>query len=526
MNPDDFRRPLRPGFETVGGCRPGQLSSETLDELKRICGEENVLSDDYSRTRAGAGKSMFDLFRLRAGEFENVPDAVLRPRNRNDVARIIEYCNRHRIAVYAFGGGSSVTRGIECVRGGVSLDLGAHMNRVLGFSESNQSVTVEPGVTGPQLEEYLNKLKQRGEAERDYTCGHFPQSFEYSTVGGWVVTRGAGQNSTYYGKIEDIVLSQEYITPVGEIITQDYPRQSIGPDMDQIMMGSEGAFGILVAVTLKVRRYQPQNTRRLSFLFPSWEQGRTAMREIMQGEFGVPSVFRLSDPEETDFGLKLYGIEGTLIDSLLRLRGYRPGERCLMLASVDGEGESTRLIQRKIARECRKHGGASATGYGVRRWEHGRFRDPYMREDLMDFGIVIDTLECAVSWENLDRVHRGVRDYCHSRPATICMAHMSHVYPQGANLYFIFIAKMASLNEFAEYHRGILDSILEHGAAMSHHHGIGKMSAPWFRKQLGPDSFAVLRALKEHFDPNGIMNPGGTLGFDSDAESPGGRPDQ
>lgn len=516
MSDAEFCQPIKAGLELARAGRPVSLSHEVLAELRAICGAENVLTDDYTRVRAGAGKSMFDLFRLRNGEFQNIPDAVLRPRDRNDVKRIIAFCNDRSIAVYAFGGGSSVTRGTECVRGGVSLDLAALMNRILSFNETNQTVTVEPGVTGPQLEMYLNQLRDRGEAGHNYTCGHFPQSFEYSTVGGWVVTRGAGQNSTYYGKIEDIVLSQRYITPVGEIKTGDTPRQAIGPDIDQIMMGSEGAFGILVEVTLKVRRYEPRNTRRFSFLFRSWEAGQTATREILQGEFGFPSVFRLSDPEETDFALKLYGIEGTPIDGLLKLRGYRPGERCLLLGSTDGERDFTRLVRRKIARICRGHGGASTTGYAVRRWEHGRFRDPYMREDLMDFGVVIDTLECAVTWENLERVRTGVRAYCHSRPATICLAHISHFYPQGANLYFIFIAKMDSLAEFADYHCGLLDSILEHGAAMSHHHGVGKMTAPWFKRQMGPDSFAVLTALKQHFDPNGIMNPGGTLAFDLD----------
>ena len=514
MTDDDFQARTNTGEMPVAVQQPSCFAAETLADLAAIVGEENVKIDDWSRASVCYGKTMVDVMRLRAGVIENPPDAVVDPRNADDVRRLVEYCNEHRIPIVAFGAGSGVTQGAECVQGGISLRLSTHMKRILSVDPVNQTATVEPGIYGPELEQMLNEAPERFGTPHRYTCGHFPQSFEYSTVGGWVVTRGAGQNSTYYGKIEDLVLSQKYVTPVGDILTVDVPAKATGPDIDQIMIGSEGAYGILVEVTLKLYRYAPENRRRFSFVFRDWESGVEACREIMQGEFGFPSVFRLSDPEETDVAFKLYGVEGTPLEPILAWLGYRSMERCLLLGHTDGDKDQGKLIQRKIRRICRRHGALYATGYVTKRWEHGRFRDPYMREDLGDFGIMLDTLECGVSWANLHHVWASVREVCHARPGTVCMSHASHFYPQGTNLYFIFIARMDDLNEYRAYQASILDAIQKSGATMSHHHGIGRMTAPWLEAQIGTNQLHVFRALKRHFDPNHIMNPGGTLALD------------
>ena len=518
LTDDDFRARTNTGETPVRVEQPCRLSAETLAGLAAIVGPENVATADLSRARVCYGKTMLDVLRLRAGVVENPPDAVVHPRNADDVRQLVAFCDEHRIPIVPFGAGSGVTRGSECVRGGISLVLRTHMNRILAVDPIDQTVTVEPGIYGPALEQALNEAPARFGTPHRYTCGHFPQSFEYSTVGGWVVTRGAGQNSTYYGKIEHLVLSQKYVTPAGDIVTVDVPAKATGPDIDQIMIGSEGTYGILVEVTLKLHRYRPEARQRFSFVFRDWESGCAACREVMQGEFGFPSVFRLSDPEETDVAFKLYGVEGTPLDPILKRLGYRPLERCLLLGHTDGDKDYGKLVKRKIKRICKRYGALYTTGYVTKRWEHGRFRDPYMREDLGDFGIMLDTLECGVSWSNLQRVWKGVREYCHSRPRTVCMTHASHFYPQGANLYFIFIARMDSLEEYVEYQAGILDAIRKHGATMSHHHGIGRSFAPWLEGQIGTNQLAVFRALKRHFDPHNIMNPGGTLALDLPSE--------
>ncbi len=513
MTDDDFREPQNMALDEVSFDVPSTFSPENMETFRNIVGEENVKTDDFSRLEVTYGKAMYDAFRLREKIVENLADAVLRPRNKEDIRKIVEYCNEKRIPVYVFGAGSSVTRGIECMEGGVSLDMRVHMKKIVSLNEKNQTVTVEPGIFGPDLEKVLNNAPELFQTNHAYTFGHFPQSFEYSSVGGWIVTRSAGQNSTYYGKIEDLVISQEYVTPAGTVKTHEYPASATGPSIDQIMIGSEGTFGILVSATLKMHRYKPENTRRFSFIFKSWGDAVDAVREVMQGEFGYPSVFRLSDPEETDIAMKLYGIEGTIIDKILKMRGYRTGEKCLLIGTTDGDSDFTTLVKRKIKKVCRKYGAMNTTGFVTKSWEHGRYRDPFMREDLQDYGIIVDTLECSVNWEQLHHVHTSVREYCKSRPRTVCMTHSSHFYPQGTNLYFIFIGKMGK-DEFVEYHRGILDAIQRSGAAMSHHHGIGKLFAPWLEGQLGKSLIDILAALKSHFDPNNIMNPGGTLGLD------------
>lgn len=514
MTDENFRVPEKTGMEQVSFKKPIFLTDRQIETFRRLAGIENVKTDDYSRLQVAYGKTMMDLMRLREGIVENIPDIVIHPRDKHDIEKIVQYCNEEKIPVYVYGGGSSVTRGVECVKGGISLDMRVHMNKVIAFNEINQTITVESGMSGPNLEETLNNAPKLFKAKRAYTCGHFPQSFEYSVVGGWVVTRGAGQNSTYFGKIEDIVVCQEYVTPVGIIKTEEYPAVATGPSIDEIMMGSEGAYGILVSVTLKIFRHMPENQRRFSYIFKNWEDARNAAREIMQGQFGFPSVFRLSDPEETDVMMKSYGVEDTVIDKILVLRGYKPMERCLFLGFTDGERNFTRVLKRNVHRVCKRYGAMYTTGYVTKAWEKGRFTDPYMREDLQDYGIMMDTLECSVSWDRMEEVHEGVRKFCKSRPNTICMTHMSHVYPQGSNLYFIFLAKMDSIQEYLDYQHGILDSIQKYGASMSHHHGIGKMTAPWLECQIGRNQLEVFKALKRHFDPNNIMNPGGTLALD------------
>jgi len=509
-----FEKPRGMGMTEVPEDRPSRLEQKHLEALRDIVGPDDAFTDVYHRLRIAYGKTMVDLMRLREGIIENLPDLVLQPRDRGELRRIVDYCDANSIPLYVYGGGSSVTRGVEAMKGGVSLDMRVHLKRVLSFDEKNQTITVEAGMSGPELERVLRDAPAALGASRAYTCGHLPQSFEYSVVGGWVVTRGAGQNSTYYGKIEDMVTAQDYVCPRFDLRTRDVPAAADGPDIDQIMMGSEGTLGVLYSATLKVRRYMPRNTRRFSFVFRTWDEAKEAAREIMQGEFGYPSVFRLSDPEETDVALKLYGVDGTPLDALMAARGYKPGERCLLLGTADGEAGFTRHLKRMVKRICHRHGALYATGWVQKSWEHSRFSDPYMREDLQDYGIMIDTLECSVTWSNLETVHTGVREFCHSRPDTICMTHMSHFYPQGCNLYFIFIAKMEKIDEYLAYQGGILDSIQKHGATMSHHHGIGKMTAPWLEGDVGSEAMALFRALKAHFDPNNIMNPGGTLALD------------
>jgi len=512
MSDSDFSHKQNEGNEKVVLNRPPALTPERIRALSSIVGEGNSALDDYSRVKYSSAKTSEEILELRRGVVREVCDMVLHPRDKQDVQKIVQYCDAERIPVTVFSGGSSVNFGCRPYKGGVTLVMSTHMNKLLEVNELNQTARVQPGMFGPAYEEALNRAPEIFRCKRRYTCGHFPQSFEYSTVGGWVVTLGSGQASTYYGDACDIVFSQEYVTPAGNFKTLDYPATATGPKVNEIMKGSEGAWGILVEVTMRIFRYMPENRKRFGFMYPNWEAAVNASREIMQGEFGRPAIYRISDPEETERGLKLYGVPG-FVDAFLARLGFRPMERCLSLGNVEGDRDYTGLVAKKIKSIARKHGAISLTGYAARKWEHTRYTEPYMREDLNDYGIFTDTLEASVTWDNIHRVHQGVRAFVKKRPGTICMTHASHFYPQGANLYFIFLARM-DVAEYIPFQNDVIDRIVEYGGTLSHHHGVGRLLAPWMEKHLGREQMAVLKALKHHFDPHGIMNPGGQLGLD------------
>jgi alkyldihydroxyacetonephosphate synthase len=495
------------------------LGEKNIDDLNTLVGPQNVSTKTGNRIKAGYGQAYYDAVRLREGTLENLPDIVITPENEEMVQNVLAYCVQNQIPLYVVSGRSSVTRGFEAVKGGITLDMSVHMNQIISFNETNQMITVQPGIYGPKLERSLNDAVGKFGAKRAYTCGHFPQSFEYSTVGGWVATRGAGQNSTYYGKIEDMVISQKYITPAGTIQTQDFPRQATGPDIDQIMIGSEASFGVLVEVTLKVFRYLPENRRHFSYMFKDWQSALAATREIMQTENGFPSVFRISDPEETEIAMHMYKVAGGPAEKLLAFLGFEANKKCLMLGWTEGGKHLSKASHRNIKQICRAHNALSLNLFQVtKKWQHGRFRDPYMRDDLADFGIIIDTLECSVTWENVEKVHSGVRSVIKAHENIVCMTHMSHMYPQGGNLYFIFLKRYKDRQDYLRLQYSILEAIYQNGASMSHHHGMGKQIAPWLEGQIGSKELALLKSIKDHFDPNNILNPGGTLGLDMSEE--------
>jgi alkyldihydroxyacetonephosphate synthase len=512
---DHFKVSVSDGNRKAAYCQPTRvISPEHAATIAGIVGEDNVSVDPYDRLKFATGKTMEESLRLRQGEVRAVSDLVVHPRHKKDVRQLVGYCNRKQIPVYVYGGGSSVNFGLMPSKGGITLVMGTHMNQVVRLNETNQTVTVQAGIMGPDYERALNDAPRRFHAKHRYTGGHFPQSFEFSSVGGWVVTLGSGQMSSYYGDACDLVISQEYVTPVGDLKTHDFPATANGPSVDRMMIGSEGCFGVLVEVTLKIFRYLPENRRYFSFIFPTWMKAVDAGREIAQGQFGMPAVFRLSDEEETHIGLKLYGIDGTLMDRIMRLRGYQPMQRCLMIASAEGEKRFAGNVKRCVKRICRHFGGMYLTGYPTRQWVPGRFKDPYLREDLNDFGILIETMDTAVTWDRLHPLHRGVRKLIKSRPETLCMTHASHFYAQGTNLYFIFITRAKDIDDFVAFQERILHAFQQLGGSPTHHHGIGKLFSPWMQPHLGDAQMGVLRALKRHFDPNTIMNPGGQLGLD------------
>ncbi len=516
LTDEDFRQTPHVGDDPVAAQPAVELEPSLIDELRGIVGSDNVQLDDYSRVRYSHGKLAEEIVCLKRGVAGRITDAVVHPRSMEDVQGIVALCDAHRVPVTVYGGGSSVTKGLMPERGGVTLVLSTHMNRVLEVNELNQTARVQAGCMGPELERVLNNAHQVHHTRYRYTCGHFPQSFEISSVGGWVVTLGSGQASTYYGDAADLVLGVVMVTPTGVVRTADFPSFAAGPKVLDVIKGSEGAFGVVVELMIRVFRHMPENRRYFSYLFPSWKAAVDATREICQGEFGLPAVLRISDAEETEHGFQLFRIS-PLVQKLLELRGYRSGERSVCIGTVEGDADLTRLVARKIHRVARRHRAMRLPSSGVRSWERGRFSSYLISEPLGDFGVILDTIETPVKWDNLHTIHSAVHGYAEKFPNVMCISHASHFYASGTNLYFIFGMK-ASLEEYVRFRTGLVDAMVGAGGAPSHHHGIGRLLAPWIETFLGSEQMGVLRALKRHFDPNGIMNPGTQLGLDLDED--------
>lgn len=509
LTENDFNVMAHTGDEKVPADLPMTLDKNLVQQIQAAVGEENTSAAVYDRLRFTSGKAMEDLMKLRNGIVSDICDLVVHPRSREDIEAVIKICHESSIPVHIYGGGSSVTFGLDCPKGGVTLVMSTHMNRMLEFNEADQAITVEPGMMGPVYEDLLNRAKDTLGAEKQYTGGHFPQSFEFSTVGGWISALGSGQASSLYGDAADLVIAQEFVTPGGSFKTLEYPATATGPKVNEIMKGSEGCFGVLVSVTLKVFEYMPENTRQFAFMFPDFESAVSAGRKISQGRFGMPAIFRISDAEETDVAMQMYGLEGGILDKILNFRGLTAGKRCLVMGQAEGEKGFAGNVLKQIKRISRQYKGMYLTGYPMKKWYHGRFSDPYMRDALNDYGVLIDTLECSTTWKNLHHLHQNVRNVVKARPDTICMTHASHFYAQGTNLYFIFITKMDDIEGFRTYQRSIIDAIERAGGSLSHHHGVGRMMAPWMKRHLGDMQMAILKALKDCLDPNDIMNPGG-----------------
>ncbi len=509
LTDSDFNTHISLGNTVVTDSVKPVIGSDDISQLEKIVGQENIRFDSYSRLKYSSGRSMEDILSLRQGQVKDISDVVLHPRSKEEIQHIVTFCHEKKIPVHVYGGGSSVTLGLCCPKGGVTLVMNTHMNKMIKFNEINQTMTVEAGMMGPEYESLLNQAPEKLRASRRYTGGHFPQSFEYSSVGGWIVTLGSGQASSYFGDACDLVVSQEYITPAGSFKTLDYPAAATGPKVNDIMKGSEGCFGVLVAVTMKIYPYRPETSNAFSFMFPEFNLAVKTAKQISQAGFGMPSVLRLSDPEETDVAMKMYGLEGGLLDKFLRFKHLDPGSRCLLMGQTDGEKSFSRNVFKQVKKVARSNKGLYLTGLPASKWRKGRFSDPYMRDALNDFGVLIDTLEASVTWDHIDDLYHGVRQYIKRHPHTICMTHASHFYAQGTNLYFIFITKMHSIDKFRTFQRGIIEKIEKNHGSLSHHHGVGRMMAPWIEKHLGKEQMDVLRAIKSHFDPNNIMNPGG-----------------
>jgi len=472
--------------------------------LEAVVGAANVRDDDEIRVLRAAGKSYLDLLDQRAGACENAPDAVVSPGSHDEVLGVLRACMQEGVAVVPFGGGTSVVGGLAPLRGAhgslVSLDLG-RMDGVISLDERSRSARIQPGMRLPECERVLNA--------RGYTLGHFPQSFEWATVGGCVATRSSGQSSTGHGRIERNVLAVRCATPVGDLATLDSPGSAAGPRLQELMVGSEGAFGVITEATLRIRPVASER-RYEGWFFRSFGEGWEALRRIAQDGL-APTVARLSDEAETRMSLALSGghsVTARAGGAVLRARGYAEGSVMIL----GWEGHEAVVRHRPAAARRLKAAGGMAVGRSPgAAWLASRYAGPHLRDDLLDRGVMVETLEIATNWSNLGALYRAVREAL--APAHV-LCHVSHLYPSGASLYFTALAAQDREDAHGQWRRlkaAASEAIVGAGGTISHHHAVGRDHARYLEAEVGPLGLDVLRAVKERVDPAGIMNPGKLL---------------
>ncbi|MGI8557986.1 MAG: FAD-binding oxidoreductase [Solirubrobacteraceae bacterium] len=489
---------------------PSRLDRAARARLAEIVGARWVQEGHEPRVLHAGGKGYPDLLRMRRGEPAGAPDAVVLPDGHAQLAAVLQVCSAEGVAVVPFGGGTSVVGGVAPLRGShervISLDLG-RLDSVLAIDARSLTVRAGAGLRGPAFEAAL--------AAHGLTLGHYPQSFEYVTLGGCAATRSAGQASTGYGRFDQLVSGLRLAAPAGEIVVRPIPASAAGPSIRDLIVGSEGALGVISEVDLHVRP-RPACTRYEGFFFESFEQGAEALRGVAQ-EHAAPDIARLSDESETRLSLALAGdggVKGTLGRGYLRLRGYRGG--CLTIIGWEGERD---VVGARRARTTAllTRGGALAVGAGPgRAWAAGRFSGPYLRDELMGRGILVETLETAAQWSDLHGLHDAVsgalRDSLTARGTPpVVMCHISHLYESGASLYFTFLARAidgAELEQWAAAKHAASEAILAHRGTITHHHAIGCDHAPWLEREIGADALGLLQAAKQRLDPNAVMNPG------------------
>jgi alkyldihydroxyacetonephosphate synthase len=489
---------------------PGSaLPSDASTAFAKVVGREHVLADDETRLAHAGGQSYTDLLRRRTGHHVAVPDAVIRPADHNEVAAVLARAGELGVAVVPYGGGTSVVGGVEPERGGhaavVTLDL-SRMDQLLSLDDVSLTATFQPGVSGPRTEELLG--------EHGLTLGHVPQSFPRGTLGGFVATRSAGQASTGYGRIDDLVVALKVATPVGPLSLGTGTPNAAGPDLRALFTGSEGVLGVLTELTLRVRP-EPTERRYEIWAFPSFDRGIEAVRTMVQ-EGEIPDVVRLSDEDETETALASQGSAGRVAGFVSRVRGIRRPAFCVL--GWEGDTDSVQRRRRLALPVLRKTEASSLGARAGESWRHHRFDGPRVRDALLDAGVLVETVETATSWSGLPGLYRAVTSALREGLAglgtpPIVMTHMSHVYPTGASLYFTVLARQlegaeAALDQWATAKSAASEAISTSGGTISHHHAVGRTHAPYLSAEVGPVGVAVLAGVKATLDPHGILNPG------------------
>ncbi len=473
-----------------------------------------VTTDAEDRLRHARGQSLPDWVAMRSGEFEVFPDGVAYPSSRDEVADLLKYAEANSIKVIPYGGGSSVLGHInpQKVNGStLTIDMGK-MNEFIDFDKESHLATFGAGIAGPELEDLLNK--------RGFTLGHFPQSFEYSTLGGWIATRSCGQQCYYYGRIEEDFAGGHVETLQGAMDLPPLPASAAGPDLKHLVLGSEGRLGVITDAIIRVKPI-PEYEKFSAVFFPDWDHGTKAVREIINDGIGV-SMCRLSDAQETVTTLELSGKVKlvNLANRGLSLIGNGP-DRCLLIYGITGDKRTAHFSKRRVMQVFSAYHGFPVDFVIGDMWRKTRFTTPYLRNSLWDLGYALDTLETALPWNNvvstLAKVKRAISDAGQEEGIKpLVFSHLSHHYQDGSGIYVTYIWPRSedpqqTLAHWKKMKTAASQTIVANGGTISHQHGVGVDHAPYLVGEKSHVGMQYLNAVLEYADPQGILNPGKLL---------------
>ncbi len=457
------------------------------------------------------GQSLPDWIGLRWGTLNRFPDGVARPTTAGEIRELLEWARRRDIVVIPYGGGTSVVGHLEVPmseRPVLSLSLERY-NQMIGIEPQSRLATFEAGIRGPQIEQELNA--------RGFTLGHYPQSFEYSSLGGWVCTRSSGQQSQHYGRIEDIFAGGTLETLRGTLELPPFPASAAGPDLRQLVLGSEGRMGVLTSVITRIS-HLPQTDDVFGIFFPSWEQGRKALQGLA-GAGVAFSVARLSNPMETRTNLALFGHSNQIswLKRYLGLRGVRGRNMCMCLLGFTGSRQMTAAAKRAAFSIIRAERGIIVGRPMARAWKKNRFRSAYLRNTLWDLGYAVDTLETATTWEKvtptMNAIEKSIREaMSHINERVLVFSHLSHVYPTGSSIYTTILFRLAespreTFDVWQGFKTAACRTIINNGGTISHQHGVGSDHREYITSEKGAVGTGVLENICDYLDPDGRMNP-------------------
>lgn len=497
---------------------PSVLPAALRKQLEAAVGADNVRDDTIERVTHGYGKSLRDIVRLRRGDVGRTPDVVVYPASESEVELVLRSAMESDAVLIPFGGGSNIAGSLEPERSEtrpvISLDMG-RMNRLLEIDAPSNLARIEAGALGPDLEKQLNS--------RGWTIGHFPDSFNHSTLGGWIATRSSGMQSDKYGDIADITKGMRMVSPKGVVAVRPVPSASTGPSVREMILGSEGRLGVITEATVHVHRI-PEKREIQAYLFPTFPQGVRAMNAIAASD-AAPSITRISDSNETQFSFATKKEAGRVDQMksdamkmfLEKRKNFDVSKMCLSFVGYEGSTENVKRQKKLVGDIISSFGGVGVGSGPGALYDQKKFDTPYIRDFLLDRGLFADVSETATSWSQLIPLYEGVIKRANAAFDEIgtkgwIMCHLSHSYHSGACLYFTFAFKPVEgrddLEQYDMVKSAIQQGFIDLSGTLSHHHGVGVEHKPWIEQDISPAGAEIMRTLFEGVDGKRNLNPG------------------